>query len=65
MVFLILIPATVLTVFWLALLFMVTPEDWVAAAYAQVVDNRLEAECLRQLDDERAAELAQYHGVMA
>ena len=63
MVFLILIPATALTVLWLVLLFMVTPEDWVAAAYAQVVDNRIEAERLQQLDEERAAELAQYHGV--
>lgn len=65
MAFLILIPATVLTVFWLVLLSMVTSEDWVAAAYAQVVDNRIEADRLRQLDKERAEELAQYHGVMA
>ena len=40
MVFLILIPATVLMLLWLALLFMVNQEDWVAAAYAQVVDDR-------------------------
>ena len=65
MAFLILIPATALTVLWLVLLFMVTPDDWVTAAYAQVVDNRIEAERLRLLDEERAAELAQYHGVMA
>lgn len=65
MVFLVLIPATVLTVFWLALLSMIKPEDWVAAAYAQVVDDRIEAERLRRRDEERAAELAQYHGVTA
>ena len=65
MIFLILVPATVLTVFWLALLTMVTSEDWVTAAYAQVVDNRFEIEHLRQLDDEKAAQLSKYHGVMA
>ena len=65
MIFLILVPATVLTVFWLALLTMVTSEDWVTAAYAQVVDNRFEIERLRRLDDEKAAQLSKYHGVMA
>ena len=64
MVFLILIPATVLMLLWLALLFMVNQEDWVTAAYAQVVDDRIEADRLRRLDAERAEELAQYHGVM-
>lgn len=64
MVFVVLVLATVLTVFWLVLFSMVSREDWVAAAYAQVVDNRLEADRLRQQDEERAAELAQYHGVM-
>ncbi len=64
MVFLILIPATVLMLLWLALLFMVNQEDWVAAAYAQVVDDRIETDRLRRLDAERAEELAQYHGVM-
>ena len=65
MVFLILIPATILTILWLTLLLMVTSEDWTNAAYAQVVDNRIEIERLRRLDEERTAELAQYHGVMA
>lgn len=65
MIFLILIPATALAALWLALLFMVNQDDWVAAAYAQVVDNRIETERLRQLDAERAEELTQYHGVTA
>lgn len=65
MVFLILIPATAFTVLWLVPLFMVTQEDWIAAAYAKVVDNRIEADRLRQLDTERAEELAQYHGAAA
>ena len=65
MVFLILIPATVLMVCWLLLFFSVTSEDWIAAAYAQVVDNRLEVQRLQALDAERAEQLAQYHGVSA
>ena len=65
MVFLILIPATVLMVCWLLLFFSVSSEDWIAAAYAQVVDNRLEVQRLQALDAERAEQLAQYHGVSA
>lgn len=57
--------ATVLAVVWLILLFMVTTEDWMAAAYARVVDIRLEVARLQKEDEERAAELAKYHGVMA
>ena len=56
--------ATVLAVVWLILLFMVTTEDWMAAAYARVVDIRLEVARLQKEDEERAAELAKYHGVM-
>ena len=33
--------ATVLAVVWLILLFMVTTEDWMAAAYARVVDIQI------------------------
>lgn len=62
---LILIPATVLAAVWLVLLFMVNQDDWITAAYAQVVDNRIEADRLRQKDAEREEELAQYHGVTA
>ena len=54
--------ATVLAVVWLILLFMVTTEDWMAAAYARVVDIRLEVARLQKEDEERAAELAKYHG---
>ena len=57
--------ATVLAVVWLILLFMVTTEDWMAAAYARVVDIRLEVARLQKEDEERAAELEKYHGVMA
>ena len=65
MVFLILISATTLAALWLFLLFHVNQDDWVAAAYARVVDNRIEAERLRQRDAERAEQLARYHGVTA
>ena len=61
---LILIPATVLAAVWLVLLFMVNQDDWITAAYAQVVDNRIEADRLRQKDAEREEELARlndYH----
>ena len=64
MAFLILVPATVLIIFWLALLLMVVPEDWVTAAYAKVVDNRMEIERLKRLDEEKKAKLSQYHGLM-
>ena len=57
--------ATVLAVVWLILLFMVTTEDWMAAAYARVVDIRLEVARLQKEDEERVAELEKYHGVMA
>ena len=46
--FVILIPATVLAAVWLLLLSRVSEEDWVAAAFCKVLDNREAAEKLRQ-----------------
>lgn len=46
--FVILIPATVLAAVWLLLLGRVSEEDWVAAAFCKVLDNREAAEKLRQ-----------------
>lgn len=65
MLIVILILATALSVFWLLLLNMVTKEDWIAAAFNVVVDNRMEMDRLRRKDAKKARELAQYHGVSA
>lgn len=59
----ILIPATVLIVIWLALLFQVDREDWVAAAYNKVLDDRTQVEKLRAADERNAKKLEQYHGI--
>ncbi len=55
--------ASVLAVFWLALLFMVTNEDWVTAATCRVVDNQRKITQLRQKDRENAKKLSQYTGL--
>lgn len=56
-----LIPATLLTAVWLVLLGMVRQEDWVAAAYNAVLDNRLAIDRLRRKDAENQERLRQYH----
>lgn len=57
--------ATVLLAVWLFLLGRVSREDWTAAAYNRVLDNRLEEDRLRVRDAVRAGKLGQYHGVAA
>lgn len=63
--FLILIPATILTVIWLLLLSQVSEEDWVAAALCKVLDNREKAEKLRCKDAANREALEDYHGIAA
>lgn len=65
MLVVVLILATALAVIWLLLLNQAGQEDWIAAAYNKVLDNRLEIEKLRGRDVERAEELSKYHGVAA
>jgi tight adherence protein C len=60
----VLIIATALAVSWVALLCMVTEEDWKTAAYNKVLDNRLQVDALRKKDMEREQKLTQYHGVV-
>lgn len=55
--------ATVLAVFWLALLFMVTSEDWATAATCRVVDNLRKITELQRKDRENAKRLSQYKGL--
>ena len=55
--------ATVLMLVWLLLLFRVDREDWITAAYNKVLDNRLEADKLREKDAANARKLARYHGI--
>jgi len=62
MIFPVLLPATVLTAFWLILMSMVTREDWIVAAYNNVFDNRLEIDRLMQKDKARIEKLTRYHG---
>lgn len=61
--FIILIPATALTVVWLVLLFQVNREDWITAAYNKVLDDRAQAEKLQAKDERNAKKLEQYHGI--
>lgn len=61
----ILIPATLLAAFWLLLLSQVSEEDWVAAAFCKVLDNREEAEKLRRRDEANRKALEGYHGLPA
>ncbi len=61
----ILLPATLLIAVWLLLLAQVSREDWLAAAYNRVLDDRMKADDLRRKDCARAEKLAQYHGVAA
>lgn len=63
--FVILVPATVLAVIWLLLLSQVSEEDWVAAAFCKVLDSREEAERLRQKVAANQEALEKYHGVAA
>lgn len=62
---LILIPATVLAAIWLLLLSQVSEEDWVAAAFCKVLDNREEIEKLRRKDEANEEALEGYHGLAA
>ena len=60
-----LIPATLLAVIWLILLGMVRQEDWVAAAYNAVLDNRIAIDKLRRKDADAQERLRRYHGPVA
>lgn len=57
--------ATVLLILWLFLLFCVTDDDWVQAAYNKVLYNLDSIAALEKKDAENQRKLAQYHGVMA
>lgn len=54
--------ATLLAAVWFVLLAMVSKEDWIAAAYNKVLDNRNAAEKLGRKDLANAGKLAEYHG---
>ena len=60
--FVILIPATILMIVWLLLLSRVEEEDWIAAAFCKVLDNRAEMERLQQKAMQNQAALEQYSG---
>lgn len=57
--------ATALLLLWLVLLFQVTDEDWVMAAYNKVLSNLDAIAALERKDAEKKKKLSQYHGVMA
>lgn len=65
LVTIIMIPATLLAVIWLLLLFQVSREDWVAAAFNKVVDNRMEVQHLRRKDAEAQEKISVYSGLIA
>lgn len=57
--------ATALTVTWFLLLGMACQEDWITAAYNQVLDNRTQADNVRRKARQRREKLAEYHGAAA
>ena len=57
--------AGILIFAWLILLFSVTNDDWVIAAYNKVFDNMTVIEKLRLKDEANAAKLARYHGLFS
>lgn len=59
------IPATALCVLWLVLLSQVTEEDWVAAAFCRVLDNRETVEKLKRKDAAHQESLETYQGLPA
>lgn len=63
MLIVILVPATVLMAGWFLLLSMTAQEDWAAAAYNKVLDDRSAVEKLRKKDAAARARLEQYHGI--
>ena len=63
MLIVIMVPATLLMISWLILLFRVNSEDWIAAAYCKVLDNSAAASKLRQKSRERREKQAQYQGI--
>jgi len=63
--FLILLPATVMAAAWLLLLSRVSEEDWVCAALCRVLENREAAERLRRKAAADGETLSKYHGPAA
>ena len=61
----VMIPATLLAAVWLLLLFQVSREDWVSAAFNKVVDNRMEIDRLRRKDAEGREKVSAYSGLAA
>lgn len=63
--FVILVPASVLLAVWLFLLTRVSEEDWVAAAFCKVLDNRETVEKLKRKAAANQEALLGYHGLTA
>lgn len=64
MTIVILILSTAFLVLWLCLLFMTTSEDWIAAAYNEVLDIQAGVQRLRERDAARAKRISEYHGTL-
>lgn len=64
MLIIVLIPATLLAASWLALLSMVSREDWIAAAYNKVLDNLNAIDKKRLKDSIKQEQLSNYHGIV-
>jgi len=56
--------ATLMIIAWLILLFRVTKEDWLEAAYAKVFDNHLALKSLRLRDMQTSERLCRYSGFL-
>ena len=65
MQYVILVCSTALAAAWLALMRMVSVDDWAVAAYGKVLDNLAAIGKLRRKDASRRGRLAAYNGVVA
>jgi len=64
MIYAILLVATLLIIVWLILLFRVSKEDWIQAAYAKVFDNHRAVRKLRLKDLSLSEKTKDYNGFM-
>ena len=63
MLIVVMVLATALAVGWLTLLYMACQDDWIAAAYNKVLDNRGQADKVRRQAQNRREKLEEYHGI--
>jgi len=61
----VLILASLMTAIWVALMFMITKDDWISATYNKILDNLAAMDRLCVKNVAKHEKLARYHGIMA